>query len=96
MHDFENEISDFFGKVSGLRVGLEGLDELVQGRYQEVKPSKVRLEVGLVFAQGQLELLAEVDPLEDQVGQRLDGQERPEQLYTLFSFFHILKHYMAT
>ena len=73
MDDFEDRFSDFLREVSRLRIGLEGLDELVKGRDQEVEPAKVRLQVGLVFAQGELELLAEIDPLENQVSQGLDG-----------------------
>jgi hypothetical protein len=43
-----------------------------------VKPAQVWLEVGAVLSKCELELLAEVDALEDEVGQRLRRQQRAE------------------
>ena len=72
MHHLQDGLPDLLGEVGRLRVGLQGLDELVQGRDQQVQPPQVRLQVSAVLPQGKLELLAEVDPLEDQVGQGFD------------------------
>ncbi len=69
MDHLEDGLPDFFGEVGRLRVVLQRLDELVEGRHQQVEPPQVGLQVCPVFPQGQLELLAEVDPLEDEVGQ---------------------------
>ena len=64
--------------MRGLRVRLQGLDELVQRRNEKMEAPKMWLQVGLVLTQRQLELFAEVDALEDQVRQGLDRKERPK------------------
>ena len=78
MYNLENGFSHFLGEVRGLRVRLQGLDDLVQRRNEKMEAPKMWLQVGLVLTQRQLELFAEVDALEDQVRQGLDRKERPK------------------
>ena len=78
MYNLENGFSHFLGEVRGLRVRLQGLDELVQRRNEKMEAPKMWLQVGLVLTQRQLELFAEVDALEDQVRQGLDRKEWPK------------------
>ncbi len=51
MHNLENGFPHLLGEVGGLRVRLQGLDELVQSRDEEMETPEMRLQVRLVFAQ---------------------------------------------
>ena len=75
--DHEDGLSNFLRKMSRLRIVLQRLDELVECGDEQVEPTQVRLQVGPVLPQSQLELLVEVDALEDEVGQGLDGEKWP-------------------